>query len=365
MLMNDRLRVIFKIGSIIFLLYAFIVGIGAMGASFKLFGNDLSEQILTTTSSPFLGLFIGILATSLVQSSSTTTSIIVGMVAAGTISIEGAIPMVMGANVGTTITNILVSMGHMANRTEFKRAFAAATVHDFFNLLTLLILFPLQLATGFLSKIAVILGNGFADIGGMKLGDPLKAATKPAIQMLSDIVNHQPVLLLILAILITFGVLYFIVKVLRSLVLEKVEQFFDTHLFKTTIRALLFGMILTAAVQSSSITTSLIIPLVGAGLFRLDQVLPYTMGANVGTTITAMLAALSTANVAAITVAFAHFMFNISGIIIFLPFEPLRRIPIKLAEGFAGIASKNRILPFFFVGLVFFGIPLILIAISR
>lgn len=363
--MNDRLKVFLKIGGIIFLLYAFIVGIGAMGASFKLFGKEFSERILTTTSSPFIGLFIGILSTSLVQSSSTTTSIIVGMVAAGTISIEGAIPMVMGANIGTTITNSLVAMGHMANRTEFRRAFAAATVHDFFNLLTLLILFPLQLATGFLSKIAIIMADGFTGIGGMKLGNPLNAATKPAIEMLSDIVNDQPVLLLILSLLITFGVLFFIVKVLRSLVLEKVEQFFDAHLFKTTMRALLFGMFLTTAVQSSSITTSLIIPLVGAGLFRLDQVLPYTMGANVGTTITAMLAALSTANVAAITVAFAHFMFNISGIIIFLPFQPLRKIPIILAEGFSEMATRNRILPFIFIGLVFFGIPLILIAISR
>ncbi|MEE9465462.1 MAG: Na/Pi symporter [Candidatus Neomarinimicrobiota bacterium] len=361
---NQAIAILKALGIILFL-YLFIVGIGAMGHSFKLFGREFSEKILTTTSSPLIGLFIGILATSLVQSSSTTTSIIVGMVAGGAISIEGAIPMVMGANVGTTITNILVSMGHITRRVEFRRAFAASTVHDFFNLITLAVLLPLQLATGFLSKAAIAMANLFEGLGGMKLGNPLKAATKPAINLLADLVNHQPVLLLILAVLLTFAMLAGIVKVLRSVVLERVEAFFDQHLFKTTLRALFFGMILTASVQSSSITTSLVIPLVGAGLLTLHQVLPYTMGANVGTTITAILAALSTANVAAISVSFAHLLFNLGGIIMILPFPRVRRIPISMAEWLADKAIRNRLVPFVFVGLVFFLIPLTLIFLAR
>ena len=354
-----------KLAGIILCLYLFIVGIGTMGYSFKLFGKEFSEKILTTTSSPLIGLFIGLLATSLVQSSSTTTSIIVGLVAGGAISIEGAIPMVMGANVGTTITNTLVSMGHITRRVEFRRAFAAATVHDFFNLITLVVLLPLQLYTKFLSRASIALANLFADLGGLKLGSPLKAATKPAIHLLSQLVNDQPVLLLIVALLLTFAMLAGIVKLLRSMVLERVEAFFDQHLFSTIPRALIFGVLLTATVQSSSITTSLVIPLVGAGLLSIRQVLPYTMGANVGTTITAMLAALSTANVAAISVAFAHLLFNISGIALILPFERLRRIPIFLAEGLAEISIRNRLIPFVFVGLVFFVIPLTLIFLTR
>ena len=356
---------ILKALAIIALLYLFIVGIGAMGQSFKLFGKDFSERILTTTSSPIVGLFIGVLATSLVQSSSTTTSIIVGMVAGGVLSIEGAIPMIMGANVGTTITNTLVSMAHIANRTEFRRAFAAGTVHDFFNLITLAIMLPLEILTGFLSKTAVFFANTFVNVGGMKLGNPLKAATKPAIDFLAELVNQQPVILLIVALLLTFVVLVLLVKVLRSLVLARVESFFDETLFKTAGRALVFGMFLTAMVQSSSITTSLIIPLVGAGLLTIYQVLPYTMGANVGTTITAMLAALSTANVAAVSVAFAHLLFNISGILLILPFERMRKLPIVAAEFMARVASKNRLIPLVFVATVFFIIPLFLIYLMR
>lgn len=335
-----------------------------MGHSFKLFGKEFSERILTTTGSPLVGLLIGILATSLVQSSSTTTSIIVGMVAGGAISIQGAIPMVMGANVGTTITNTIVSLGHVTRRQEFKRAFAAATVHDFFNLLTLIILLPIEIFTGFLGKIAIISANAFEGVGGMKLGDPLKAATKPAIEMVSNHVADHPVVLLILAILLIFAMLTFLVKVLRSLVLHRVEAFFDQFLFKTVSRALFFGIILTALVQSSSITTSLVVPLVGAGLLRLAQVFPYSLGANIGTTVTAILAALSTANAAAITVSFAHLLFNICGILIVLP-TPLKRIPLYLAEKMAEISSENRLLPLVYIGLVFFVIPLTLIALTR
>ena len=362
---RSQILIVLKAASIILFLYLFIVGIGAMGHSFKLFGRDFSERILATTASPLVGLVIGILATSLVQSSSTTTSIIVGMVAGGALTIEGAIPMIMGANVGTTITNTMVSMGQLTRRTEFRRAFAAATVHDFFNLLTLAILFPLELATGFLTRLATWGGTAFEGIGGMKLGNPLNAATKPAINLMADLVGQHPALLFIAAIILTFAMLAAIVKVLRSLVLEKVEAFFDAYLFKTTLRALTFGIILTVLVQSSSITTSLVVPLVGAGLLRLSQIFPYTMGANLGTTVTAILAALSTANVAAITVAFAHLLFNVIGIAIILPFRPLRRIPIYLAERMAEQAIKNRLIPLVYIGLVFFALPLTLFILMR
>lgn len=358
---REKVQTIWKIIGIIACVYLFIVGIGGIGHSFKLFGKEFAEKVLETTSSPFVGLFIGILATALVQSSSTVTSIIVGMVAGGAISIEGAIPMVMGANIGTTITNLLVSLGMISRSEEFKRAFAAATVHDAFNWIVVLILFPLELMTGILGKIARVLAESFASMGGMKIANPIKAATKPLINFLSDLLQHNAIGMLILSVLITFAMLYFIVKILRSLVLEKVQKIFDEHLFRNAGRAMLFGMLLTVAVQSSSITTSLIIPLAGAGVLRLIQILPYTLGANVGTTVTAMLAALSTGELAAATVAFAHLMFNILGIVLVWPIEKIRMIPIKIAEWLAEMSMKNRLIPFGFIFVIFFGIPLLLI----
>ena len=86
----STVTVILKIFLLLLCLYTFIVGITAMGSAFKLFGKGFAESMLNTTSSPFVGLFIGILATAIVQSSSTTTTLVVGMVA-GSIRMTGKV----------------------------------------------------------------------------------------------------------------------------------------------------------------------------------------------------------------------------------------------------------------------------------
>ena len=137
-----------------------------MGSSFKLFGKGFAETLISNTSNPIVGLFIGILATSLIQSSSSTTSIVVGMVGGGALTVANAIPIVMGANIGTSVTNTLVAMAHINRSNEFKRSFAASTVHDFFNLLEVAILFPIQYFTNNLVVIARFIGDNFKDVGG-------------------------------------------------------------------------------------------------------------------------------------------------------------------------------------------------------
>ena len=137
---------------LVIILYVFLTSIDLISGSFKLMGKDYAAGLFAYTSNPFSGLLTGLLATSLVQSSSTVTSLIVGLVAGGTITIEQAVPMVMGANVGTSITNTIVAMGHMTRSNEFQRAFAGATVHDFFNLMAVAVFLPLEIATGFLHK---------------------------------------------------------------------------------------------------------------------------------------------------------------------------------------------------------------------
>jgi len=194
-----------KMIGVIDCLYFFIVGIGGMGHPFKLCGRGFAEQILGTTSCPIGGLFIGILATALVQSAPTTTSIIVGMVATGAITIKRAIPMVMGANIGTTITNLLVSRGHITRGQKFRRTFAAATVHDVFNWMAKLVLFPLEMATGFLAKLSSRLAEVFAGVGGLKQGNPCKAATKPAIELIPSLCADHPIPVLVVSLTITFG----------------------------------------------------------------------------------------------------------------------------------------------------------------
>ena len=152
---NKHLQIGLKIIGVFLCLYSFLVGIKGLSSGIKHLGGNFAKDIMTTTSDPFLALFIGILATTLFQSSSTTTSIIVGMVSGGAISLSGAIPMIMGANIGTTVTNTIVSVGHINRGNEFKRAFSASTVHDFFNILAVIILFPLVLTLSLIQRFSL------------------------------------------------------------------------------------------------------------------------------------------------------------------------------------------------------------------
>jgi sodium-dependent phosphate cotransporter len=327
-----------------------------MGSSFKLFGKGFAETLIANTSNPLVGLFIGILATSLIQSSSSTTSIVVGMVGGGAMTVTNAIPIIMGANVGTSVTNTLVSMAHINRSNEFQRSFAASTVHDFFNLLAVVVLFPVQYFTNFLGKIAYFLEVNFKDIGGLTLFNPIKSATKPLVKLLISWIGDFPWLLLIISLLVLFFALKQIVNVLRVLVVKRTERWFDKVLFKNGLRAFVVGLFITLLAQSSSITTSLIVPMAGAGILTLRQIFPYTLGANIGTTVTAIMASLVTGNDNAVIVAFAHLMFNITGIAVLWP---LSKIPITLAEKLAEFSIRNKVYPIAYIIIVFFLIPLL------
>lgn len=354
---------IFKIFVIIVSVYLFLLGIKLLGHSFTLFGGDFARTMITMTDNPFAGLLIGIVATSLIQSSSTTTSIVVGLVAGGVLNLQNAIPIVMGANIGTTITNTLVSMGHVTNRIEFKRAFQAAIVHDFFNILAVLVLFPLENAFHFIRNSAIFLEREFTGMGGMKLFNPLKFILNPVIKFIDGMVLGWPfanIIILVISLVLLFGALTYLVKTIRSLVLNKLELLINNYLFKNDFNGFIFGIFMTATVQSSSITTSLIIPLAGAGLVSVRQIFPYTLGANIGTTITAILAAMATQNSIAVTVAFSHLFFNIFGILIFYP---LKSIPIRLAEyvGEKAAASTKNLITFIVIYMLIYFIPIIFI----
>ena len=355
---NKTFKTVLKIFGVLLALYLFLVGIKGLSSGIKMLGGDFANQIMTTTSNPFISLLVGILATTLFQSSSTTTSIIVGMVSSGAVTLSGAIPMIMGANIGTTVTNTIVSMGHIRRGNEFKRAFSAATHHDIFNVLSVIILLPLEIAFGFIEKTATGLGTLlFGTISTDEVfQSPIKAAIKWGSKHVQSLSFDSTPLYIILSVLLTFAMLFFIVKLLRSLVLDNIQQYFDKYIFKSAARAMLFGIILTIMVQSSSITTSTIVPLAGAGVVRLHQLYPFTIGANVGTTVTALLASL-TLNVTAMVAGFAHLFFNIFGIVIIFLNPLLKNIPLDLADWLSEKAVKNRFIPLFYLVLFFFILP--------
>jgi sodium-dependent phosphate cotransporter len=346
---------------VLLFLYLFLLSISLMGASFSLFGKDVAEQVLVFTSSPLVGLFVGVLATSLVQSSSTTTSLVVGMVAGGVLTVEAAIPIIMGANIGTSVTNTLVSVAHIQDRKAFRRAFAASTVHDFFNLLSVALLFPLQYFTNFLGIVSQWLAEAFNGLGGLIFVSPVKAITAPVSQSVIDSVDASAPLVLMLGIFLLFVSLKYLVTSLRFLVISRVETLFDNYIFQNASHAFISGIVLTVLVQSSSITTSLVVPLAGAGVLALKRIYPYTLGTNIGTTVTALLASMVSGAVAPVTVAFSHLVFNLAGIVVITSVSFLRYLPMQLAKAIAGFSAQRRWFPIIYIGLVFFLLPLIVI----
>ncbi len=361
-------RTLLQLIGLLAVLLLFFTSIELMGDSFKLMGSDFAKMLLETTANPFVGLFVGILATSLVQSSSTVTTMAVTLVAGGGLSISGAIPIIMGANIGTSVTNTIVSLGSVSRKDEFGRAMAGATVHDFFNLLAVALLFPIELFTHVISKSAAWLTNVAYGIHADKLLSPVQVVVDPIAAFIAQQAGENGFLVLGIGLVFLFISLRYLVILLKALVLGRSERLLHKYIFGAPALSMLFGVLITFFVQSSSITTSLIVPLVAAGLVTVPQIFPFVLGANVGTTMTALLAALAAAasgspeaGIAALTVAFAHLTFNMLGILIFFPIPKLRNIPIKLAESLGQLSIKNRGYALGYILCVFFVVPLLMI----
>ena len=365
-----------RVAAVLILLFGFLVGVKALGAGFKLLGGDAVEAIFSATANPFMGLIVGILATTVVQSSSVTTAMIVGLVAApeAALPLSNAVPMIMGANIGTTVTATLVALAHMGRREEFERAFPVAVCHDVFNYLTVLILLPVEMATGYLRRAAEVLSSVLQGAGGFDYESPfaevLSAAVAPVefiVARVFGMTQFQGVAIILVSAVIIFTALFSLVKVMRSLVRTRVEGLVTNALGSSAVLAILVGVAVTVMVQSSSITTSLLVPLGAAGLLRLEQALPITIGANIGTTVTALLAALAGSGVNAgfgLQIALVHFMFNLTGLVAIYPLRVTRNIPLRAARYLTTLALRSRRLTLLWVAILFYGVPALLLFID-
>jgi len=346
----------------------FLLAIELLVASLKVLGESATETILLATSNPFTAFFIGLLVTAIIQSSSTTTSLTVAMVASGSLSIESAVPIVMGANIGTTITSTLISLGFINKKKEFQRAVAAGTYHDFFNILTAVILFPLEYYYNFLSQLAIVLtswiyrGNPATAVGKT---DAFFSGFDPLVNALVSLVNNGFVLAL-LAIAMLFGSILLFRKLISEWMKLRSQEFFGTFFFKNPVKSFAWGVGITAAIRSSTVTTSLVVPLVAKKVVKLRNAAPFILGANVGTTITAFIAAILYANnESAIVIATSHFLFNAIGVLLFLPLPLLRKIPLDLADKLGKLTLRYRLAGLVYLLLTFFFIPFSLIYFNR
>jgi len=401
-----------KTVALLTLLYFFICSITFLEAAFKLVSGKNAGSIFggDIMSNPIVGLMIGILFTVLVQSSSTCTSVIVSLVAAGGLTVKTAIPMVMGANIGTSMTSTLVSLTQVTDVVQFERAFSAATVHDCFNWLSVIVLLIIELPTDYLLRLTQVIvdAQGEDTKGGdldipnifdyfvtpftekiIKVNDSMLecwGANDPACDKYDSLLWSQGGflfyipswsdeaiggLLLVIALVLLSICLVLIVKVLRSSlegsVAQLIKKFVNADIkyvpWLTGYLALILGAGLTFVVQSSSVFTSTLTPLVGVGLIEVDRMYPLVLGSNIGTTSTALLAAFAAHKKNALQIALCHFFFNISGILLYYPL-PFMRFPLPLCKLLGRTTARYRWFAIFYLIFMFCLLPAAVLGLS-
>ncbi|KAG9479652.1 hypothetical protein GDO78_011597 [Eleutherodactylus coqui] len=449
------LQTITKLVLLLALLYFFVCSLDVLSSAFQLVGGKAAGDIFknhSVLSNPIAGLVIGVLVTVLVQSSSTSTSIVVSMVSSGLLTVRTAIPIIMGANIGTSVTNTFVALMQSGDRNEFRRAFAGATVHDFFNWLSVLVLLPIEIASGYLYHLTNVIVDSFNIETGEDAPDMLKVITEPLTKViiqldkkviqeiangdlsaqnkslikrecgykewLNDTVpgienctanrlcfvdennmtwtevletvkvpcSHMfasttlpdlavGLILLALSLLVLCVCLILIVKLLNamlkgqvSVVIKKIinTDFPFPFSWLTGYLAMLVGAGMTFIVQSSSVFTSAMTPLIGIGVISIERAYPLTLGSNIGTTTTALLAALASPGETlhnSVQIALCHFFFNISGILIWYPI-PFMRLPIRMAKALGDKTAKYRWFAVVYLILCFLLLPLAIFGLS-
>jgi sodium-dependent phosphate cotransporter len=359
--------------AVLALIYLLLVGIGLISRGFRSAVGDEAEQLFAFAENPFLGLVVGILSTALVQSSSTTTSIIVGLVAGG-LPVRIAIPMMMGSNVGTSITNGIVSLGYVGTKEDFKQAFAASAVLDLFNLIAVVIFFPLEILfhpLECLSTASARLLLGDRDLS-MDEFDLVGAIIRPSRDLIRSVTSFLPepfsgIMQILIGVGLVFVAVYLMGKLLKQLMTGRAKDILHTALGRGPIAGILAGLFFTILVQSSSATTSMMIPLAGSGVFGLSVIYPFTLGANIGTTVTSLLAATAVTGeraLPALEIAKVHLFFNLLGVLLIFGIPFLRPLPVIGAERLGKAASENKLIALAYLIGVFFVIPLLLLGLS-
>ncbi|XP_073496633.1 sodium-dependent phosphate transport protein 2C [Phyllobates terribilis] len=440
-------------------LYLFICSLDVLSSAFQLVGSKLTGDIFSDNdilANPIAGLVIGVLVTVLVQSSSTSSSIIVSMVSSGILNVKASIPIIMGVNVGTSVTSTLVSLAQSGDRNEFRRAFGGSAVHGMFNWLTVIILLPIELGTGYLFYVSDAIIRSFNIHTGGNAPDILKVITRPFTDLIImldskviagnavgnpeyanrslikrwcvtneiNVTEHIPAtnltncsavtcftnasgtfiennvtikqnvercyhifahanlsdiavgfILLTASLLVLCTCLILIVKLLNSVlrgqiahVIKKIinADFPFPFSWLTGYLAIIVGAVMTFVVQSSSVFTAAIVPLMGVGVISMKRAYPLFLGSNIGTTTTAVLAALASPAESlseSVQVAFIHLFFNLTGIMLWYVI-PYLRVPIHVAKKFGDITAKYRWFAVLYLLLSFLILPLAIFGLS-
>jgi sodium-dependent phosphate cotransporter len=354
------------------LIYLLICAVSIISRGFAGLSGDAAHSMFAFAENPWVGLSVGVLGTVLIQSSTTTTAIAVTAVGAGALPIRAAIPIIIGANLGTTVTPTLVALTFVGSRTDFRRALGASTIHDFYNWLSLLIFFPIELIWHPLERISGTLTNALYGTGW--LPDPahfnfVRAATRPVENGVITATTHLsetlgPLFTVVIGALLILASVYFLGKLLKLLMVGKARGILTWAVTRNAYLAMASGMGATVLTQSSTITNSILVPFAGTGILTPAQIYPVTVGANLGTTFTTVFAAFAVDGPDAkigLQAAFVHLAYNVFAIIVIYVIPVLRPVPLFCAETLARIAVTHKWVVALYLIAAFIALPAVVI----
>ncbi len=358
---NSRREFYIKALLFLVLLISFTIFLDLLVQSIEFNPEDYKKYLKKTNHLFFLAFFFGIIATAIVQSSSAITTLAVAMVAKGDLELGHAIPIVIGSNIGTTITPFIFSFVHSEKRGQFKRALAVAFSHNIFNVLTAILLIFFEFQFGFLSHISTWLGHiTYTSMGNNSLLPFFKDGfLKPISVYIIRLIGISWI-----TAIIGFTGMYLsikgFVKFFTSKNLDQDSTIVNKYIFAQGYKTFFTGLISTAVVHSSSATISILQSFISSYKINTRKAFYFIVGANIGTTFTALLAGLFNKETA-LCLAFAHFLFNLIGALTFGLIPWLRNINIIVAEFLAEYFEKFRPYLIIYISFLFFIIPLLLI----
>ncbi|TMW63317.1 hypothetical protein Poli38472_002258 [Pythium oligandrum] len=351
-------------------LYFLIIGIKFIGDGFTLVLSCGAQSIFDFTDNPVAALSIGTITTAIIHSSSTVTSVTVAAVGAGGMSMRQGAYIIMGANIGTCVTCMMVAFGQISDRRRFQRAMGAAAVHDIYNIVSVVIMFPLEVIAHPLEKLSMTMANWKSSRGAFT--SPIDFVVNPLAALVVKVDKKRfntvaagkeechPDISLVIggafehasmddrsigAIVLSIGILFLIValmalsRMLSRVFLGSTKRAVFKVLDYNGYLNIFLGTAITFGVHSSTVVTSLLTPLAGLGVVTLEQVYPLVIGANLGTTATALLVSLVTESDDAVAIALVHFWFNVFGIVLFYPIPITRMVVLKPAKSFADASA--------------------------
>jgi sodium-dependent phosphate cotransporter len=377
-------------------LYFFMVAVKFIGDGFTLALGCDTKGAFDFANNPVAGLMIGTVATALLHSSGTVTSIVVALVGSGGMTIRQGVYVIMGANVGTCVTCIMVAFGQVGDRTRFQRAMAAATVHDMYNIWSVFVMFPIEVVFHPLEKMSVAMSNAKTSSGAFN--SPVDAIVNPLTQILISVDKKAiykvatgesvcaagqsfvkkgafqgssmsdgsiGAIVVVIGFCILVCALLTLVKMLAKVFMGPTKRLISKLLNYNGYINIFVGTLITFAVHSSTVVTSTLTPMAGLGVVTLEQVYPLVIGANLGTTGTALLASLVTGKADSVAIALVHFWFNVFGIFLFYPFPITRKPVLSWAESLAFASAAWPLAAVLFLVALFIIIPgIMLILVS-